>query len=91
MKLITRIGCLVAAMTITGCAAFKAVEAPVIDVVDAVCVQAEKQPEPQWVDFVCTVAGDVPGVVSVFTSRVPVEQAPAFASLHMAKPTPAAK
>ena len=68
-----------------GCAAALPVINGIIDVADAVCTQAEKQPEPQWVYFVCSVANAAPGVVQTFTMKVPADQAKEFATAHAPK------
>jgi hypothetical protein len=69
----------------SGCGFLAAAVPGVIDIVDAECAQAEKQPIPGWLDFLCTVANPKPGEAKTFTYRVKQEDAPQFASMHTPK------
>jgi hypothetical protein len=54
----------------------------IIDIVDGVCTIADAQPEPAWVQFICTVASPGPGVAKQYTVRVPKSQADEFGKQH---------
>ncbi|MBA0083823.1 MAG: hypothetical protein HRJ53_02405 [Acidobacteria bacterium Pan2503] len=72
----------------SACAAAKPIVQGVIDIAEAVCTQAEQQPEPQWVYFVCTVPGAVAPIVATYTLRVPATEARSFALVHAPKAAP---
>jgi hypothetical protein len=57
----------------------------IISIADAECTQAEKSPEPGWVDFICTVLTPKPGEAKQFTYRVKADDAVQFASMHAPK------
>jgi hypothetical protein len=75
-----------AVLTISCGASLSQIVTDIIDVADAVCVAVEKQPDPAWVYYLCTVAGAPPGVASQYTMRVPAADAAGFAAAHSAKP-----
>jgi hypothetical protein len=74
-----------AALLVACASSLQQIVTEVIDIVDAVCIQAEQQPDPAWVYFVCTVAGAPPGTASQYTMKVPAGDAIDFATKHMGK------
>ena len=74
-----------AALSVACGASLSQIVTDVIDVADAVCVAVEKQPDPAWVYYACSVAGAPPGVATQYTMRVPAADAAGFAVAHSAK------
>jgi hypothetical protein len=85
MRTILCFGFLILVVCLAGCGLLAAAVPGIISIADAECAQAEKSPEPGWVDFICTVLKPKPGEAEKFTYRVKAEDAQQFAAMHAPK------
>lgn len=74
--------CFGLAVVLPGCTGQqKQIATGILDVSGAICEELQKQPEPEAIQFLCSVV-DIAGNVTTFLAKVKREDAASFAARH---------